>query len=187
MPPLRAALTRAALQSASIMTVADVAMQLLVEDRTLPFPPDDLERGRPYDPLRTMRWTTVGLTMHGPYFHLAFRRLDEAFGAGRSWSVVLKKTVAGQLLVFPPYLVALFSAMGLMEQGLEARAEDVTRAVRSRVPPAFVAGCAFWPVANCFNFAFVPTGMRVPYVAAVGGIWNGYLSYMNARKREAGR
>jgi len=54
--------------------------------------------------------------------------------------------------------------------------------VQQHVPKAFMCGCFYWPIANAINFTFVPTAARVPYLATVGGIWNGYLSYMNAKE-----
>ena len=58
---------------------------------------------------------------------------------------------------------------------------EVLDKVHKRVPEAFVAGCAFWPAANFINFSYLSAGARVPYLAAVGGLWNAYLSYINAK------
>lgn len=44
-----------------------------------------------------------------------------------------------------------------------------------------VNGCVFWPIANFINFSFISPGARLPYLATVGGLWNGYLSYINAK------
>mmetsp|Transcript_19375 Transcript_19375/g.41805 ORF Transcript_19375/g.41805 Transcript_19375/m.41805 type:complete len:291 (+) Transcript_19375:124-996(+) len=176
---------RAGLQSASVMTVADIVTQLLVEKRTLfgggtdeEIKTDDSQSSvAEYDPVRTLRWAIVGLTLHGPYFFNAFARLDRIFGAATSLLVVAKKTAFAQFVVFPPYLVALFTYVGILEGS-----DDVWGKVRDRVPKAFLSGCVFWPIANCINFAAVPSRMRVMYVASVGGLWNGYLSYLNAEK-----
>lgn len=176
-------LRRSGLQSASIMTIADVATQLLVEKRQFPGR-DDVDRSsqgivQHYEPSRTGRWAIVGLTLHGPYFFHAFRMLDRHFGPATSLSVVAKKTIFGQIAVFPPYLVALFGYMGIMEPDCH----DVPTKVKEYVPRAFVAGCAFWPIANSVNFAFVSAGGRVAYVASAGALWNGYLSFINARDK----
>ncbi|KAL9180481.1 hypothetical protein ACHAXT_010934 [Thalassiosira profunda] len=168
------------------MTCADAATQTLVEKRRL-FGGDDTQKNNAadcnsetnicYDPWRTLRWSLVGLTLHGPYFLHAFARLDRQFGPTTSLSVVATKTAAAQFIVFPPYLAALFGYLGLMEGHTR---EEISMKVQKRVPEAFAAGCAFWPIANAVNFAAVPGSMRVPYLAAVGGLWNGYLSYVNA-------
>uniref|UniRef100_A0A7S2EBU0 Uncharacterized protein n=1 Tax=Trieres chinensis TaxID=1514140 RepID=A0A7S2EBU0_TRICV len=173
-------LVRAGLQSASIMTVADVATQFFVEGRS--FPPTKTtklvaEGTLHYDPSRTLRWTAAGLVIHGPYFFASMSRVDAFFGPATSFLNVAKKTAFAQFVVFPPYLVALFASMGWMEG-----CDDVREKVVSRVPEAFLGGCAFWPVANAINFSFVPGSMRVPYLAGVGSLWNCFLSWLNARE-----
>lgn len=199
----RSAVVKAGLQSASIMTVADMTTQLLVEKRLFfandqtPNLKQQLEvavavQETMYDPIRTLRWATVGLTLHGPYFLLSFGKLDRLMlgggggGTTNSLLIVAKKTAIAQLVIFPPYLVALFTYMGVMEQGSDSNATEIMTRVRDRVPEAFMAGCVFWPFANCINFALVPASARVPYLASVGGLWNGYLSYMNAKRGEDG-
>ena len=178
----KSAAVRAGMQSASIMTVADITTQLVVEKKSLVGrnnkAEDDVTTTARYDPVRTLRWATVGLTLHGPYFRHCFARLDQMFaGTAQSLLVVAKKTALAQFIVFPPYLVALFTAIGLMEGN-----GDIFGKVRTNVPKAFMGGCIFWPIANCFNFALVPTTARVPYLASVGALWNGYLSWMNSRR-----
>ena len=178
----KSAAVRAGMQSASIMTVADIMTQLVVEKKSLVGrnnkAEDDETTTARYDPVRTLRWATVGLTLHGPYFRYCFARLDQMFaGTAQSLLVVAKKTALAQFIVFPPYLVALFTAIGLMEGS-----DDIFGKVRTNVPKAFMGGCIFWPIANCFNFALVPTTARVPYLASVGALWNGYLSWMNSRR-----
>ena len=183
----KSAAVRAGMQSASIMTVADIMTQLVVEKKALvgvgkassnDGDTSSKDAVANYDPVRTLRWATVGLTLHGPYFRYCFARLDQMFaGTAQSLLVVAKKTALAQFIVFPPYLVALFTAIGLMEGN-----DDLVGKVRTNVPKAFMSGCIFWPIANCFNFALVPSTARVPYLASVGALWNGYLSWMNSKK-----
>lgn len=75
--------------------------------------------------------------------------------------------------------------MGAAE-GLRS-ADDIVAKVCKRVPEAFAGGCVFWPVANTINFALVPATMRVPYLAAVGSVWNTFLSWLNAREQALGK
>jgi hypothetical protein len=159
---------RAGLQSGSIMSVADVATQLAVEGKTL-------TEGS-YDWKRTLRWTLAGLTLHGPYFFVGFSIVDKRLGAATTWKVVAQKTAVAQFVLFPPYLVALFGLMGVLEQH-----PNIPEKIRHRVPEAFASGCVYWPIANGINFAMVPQTMRVPYLAASAGLWNSYLSWANAR------
>lgn len=164
---------RSGLQSACIMTVADITTQLSLERRKISITKHTPENPN-YDPVRTMRWAAVGLTLHGPYFFLSFRKLDCLLGGATSATNAAKKTVIAQLLVFPPYLVALFACMGVMEGKNDMY--KIRTNVKHRVPEAFMGGCVYWPIANFINFSFVSTGARIPYLAAVGGLWNAYLS-----------
>ena len=159
------------------MTVADIMTQLVVEKRSLQDGDSDSEDVARYDPVRTLRWTTIGLALHGPYFRYCFSRLDQMFKT-QSLLVVAKKTALAQFIVFPPYLVALFTSLGIMEG---STGNDILEGVRTKVPKAFMSGCIFWPIANAINFSLVPSTARVQYLASVGALWNGYLSWMNSK------
>lgn len=158
---------RAGIQSGSIMCISDALTQIGIEGKTF---------DATYDLYRTLRWTAAGLLLHGPYFFVGFSRVDSFFGAATSIQTVAKKTAFAQFVLFPPYLVLLFSFMGLSEGH-----SNVPRKVQERVPEAFVGGCVFWPISNGLNFALVPPSLRVPYVATSAGLWNCYLSWANAR------
>lgn len=158
---------KAGLQSGSIMSVADVTTQWLVEGKNF---------SGGYDAKRTMRWALAGLTLHGPYFFLGFSAVDKRIGPATSIKVVAQKTAIAQFILFPPYLVALFTFMGVLEQQ-----PSIMEKVRTKVPEAFISGCIYWPIANGINFAIVPATLRVPYLAASAGLWNSYLSWENAR------
>ena len=198
-------LVRAGLQSGSIMSVADVCTQLVMEGRSLHLSSslndntDTTDDKSYYDPSRTLRWAIAGLILHGPYFAAGFARVDAYFGPATSIKVVAQKTAVAQFVLFPPYLVGLFTYMGLMEQQQQQQAQQqqqqgtpdttttttcssITQKVRQRVPEAFLGGCLYWPVANGVNFAVIQATMRVPYLALSAGVWNCYLSWMNESK-----
>jgi hypothetical protein len=157
------------LQSATIMSLADVTTQWLIEGK-------DFSHKRSWDMHRTMRWTLAGLTLHGPYFFVGFSYIDKLVGPAVSLKVVTQKTALAQFCLFPPYLVALFGFMGSLENH-----PDVFDKIKTKVPEAFAGGCVYWPIANGINFAMVPPSLRVPYLATAAGIWNSYLSWENER------
>jgi hypothetical protein len=179
-----AKLVRAGVQSASIMTLADMTTQVVLEGRswpgtttTQPTDKSSTATSDAYEPSRTLRWATVGLFLHGPYFFAAMGRLDRWAGPAVTWATVVKKTTVAQCIIFPPYLVALFGGLGVLEG-----TPDVGHVIVDRVPSAFLGGCVFWPLANLVNFSFVPATKRVPYLAAVGGVWNAFLSWLNNKR-----
>lgn len=71
---------RAGLQSGSIMTVADIMTQFVIEKQ-----PE-------LDYRRTIRWSIGGLILHGPYFFQGFQLLDQRLGPATSLKVVAQKT-----------------------------------------------------------------------------------------------
>lgn len=157
------------------MTLADIGTQTLVEKSQRDARVNDKTTSK-LDWQRTGRWTMAGLLLHGPYFFTGFTILDRRFGPATSLRNVALKTATAQFFLFPPYLVALFGFMGLMEGQ-----SDVIEKIEKRVPEAFLSGCVFWPVVNSVNFSVVSSTMRVPYLAACAGVWNSYLSWTNAR------
>ena len=120
----------------------------------------------------------VGCTLHGPYFYVMFGAVDRYFGQSRSLTTVLSKTALIQLTVFPLYLGALFTYLGLLER--KAWPEEVLANTKAKVPPSFLAGCVFWPVANAIGFRYFASTSRVAYLASTGVLWNTFISYTNA-------
>jgi protein Mpv17 len=170
-------LVRAGLQSGTIMGAADVATQLLTAIGDHDNNDDEDDEGRVvwrWDYERTIRWSAVGVTLHGPYFAAGFARLDAFWGASTTLTVVVQKTVAAQLVLFPPYLILLFAYLGWLE-GVENIGQKVTH----HAPAAFWTGCIYWPMANILNFGLVPTTYRIPYTSVAAGLWNCYLSHAN--------
>lgn len=159
------AMLRAGIQSGSIMAAADTVTQLQIEHRST------------WDARRTTRWATAGLFLHGPYFCAGFVQIDRYFGMATSFSNVIKKTLTAQIVLFGPYLAMLFGFLGWMEGH-----PNIQQKVQQQVPDAFIVGAFYWPVANSLNFALVPPSLRVPYLATAAGLWNGYLSWSNARQ-----
>lgn len=131
-------LLRAGLQSGTIMAAADAATQFWIEGQ------------QQYDPTRTVRWAICGLTCHGPYFLVGFSAIDRYFVSGSaasSLATVAKKTLAAQLILFPPYLVLLFSLMGVLEG--KSTQQQIVKKVKERVPEAFAGGCVYWYDIDC--------------------------------------
>mmetsp|Transcript_22951 Transcript_22951/g.63941 ORF Transcript_22951/g.63941 Transcript_22951/m.63941 type:complete len:242 (-) Transcript_22951:1451-2176(-) len=158
------------------------------------------------DQFRTIQWTAAGLLLHGPFLHFGFIMLDKYFPlpppsatSSQQMRAVLKKTMGGQVFVFPPYLLALFTYLAVTDYFLDALlptqtqtqsstttttlSQAVAQRIQTKVPEALMAGCVFWPVVNSFNFTFIAPAYRVLYTAAVGSTWNVYLNWHNSQRR----
>ena len=91
-----------------------------------------VEKKPSFDVQRTRTWALAGLLIHGPYFFLGFRKVDQYFAVKLvSLEVVAKKTAIAQFVLFPPYLVALFAYLGWMENA------PIQTKIRHCVPKAF--------------------------------------------------
>ena len=126
---------------------------------------------------RTARFAIAGLTLHGPYFHLGFGKVEQIFGPSKTFRTALVKMGTSQVTLFPVYLSLLFPYLSLMEGKSFSMAIDKTKQVWW---PTFVNGAIFWPAVNMINFTMVPPGSsRVFCVAFAGIVWNCYISYVN--------
>jgi protein Mpv17 len=52
-----------------------------------------------------MKFGVIGATLHGPYFYKGLELLEKSFGNKKGIATVFKKSIAGQLFVFPPFLL----------------------------------------------------------------------------------
>ncbi|KAK9820187.1 hypothetical protein WJX72_007267 [[Myrmecia] bisecta] len=137
-----------------------------------------------HDWRRTQRFALIGLTLHGPYFYQGFRVIDATFGASRTAEMASKKTLAGQLTLFPVYCAAFFAYMGLLEG---KSAERCIQKVKESYMPTYIGGSVFWPVANMINFMCIPSTGRVAYVSGAGLLWNSFLSWSNSKYGQSTR
>lgn len=188
---------KAALISGTGMMISDAVVQNLIER------PSKARKGEPcsWDYMRTAKWGMAGYTLHGPYFFMAFARVDKFFGPAANLATAMTKTAFVQVTLYPVYLGLLFTYLGVME-GVPLRCTDadavatsdgVTGMLQSsplvekvwkKVPESYLGGCIFWPIANTINFACVSTHMRVPYLTVCGFFFNSFLSWLNARESE---
>jgi len=133
---------------------------------------------------RTLRFFTVGLTLHGPMFHYAlpwlhrvqFCGVKRVFGNWQNHA--LPKVALGHVTLFPAYTSMFLGYLGVLE-GLSFR-ENMER-MASRLPDLLIYGSAIWPVANVVNFAYVPLHGRLLYLNMIGVGWNAFLSYQTCK------
>jgi protein Mpv17 len=112
--------------------------------------------------------------------HFYFRWLDTRF-IGNSTQMVLKKLTIDQLLVAPTTLAFFMSAA---VYGRSFSVTEVKEKLSEDYFPTLQANWMVWPAANFVNFKFIPSSYRIIYVASLGVMWNGYLSYVSNRPTE---
>jgi len=200
---------RAAMTSASVMSLGDVLCQALQaraarEDAdarardaraadaprglaTRAAPPRSPLRdvvGFEHDLARTGRFFVVGAALHGPFFHVAFRGLERAMGASTSATTVARKVAFGHTVLFPTYTAGFFFFMSALEGETMTAACD---RFRDKAVETFISGTAYWPFANAFNFAYVPRAGRILFLNAAGVAWNAYMSHVVSASEDGKR
>jgi len=134
--------------------------------------------GAPFDVRRNVRFAIAGATLHAPFWLYGFKLIDKLPLGGIGLMSAVRRTLATQILLSPPYFVLFYGWIGVLE-GLNPRqiVEFKTRCVVDTV----IRGLMFWPFVNVINFQFVAATHRLHYVTAAGVIWNVAVSYTNNR------
>ncbi|CBQ73422.1 conserved hypothetical protein [Sporisorium reilianum SRZ2] len=93
----------------------------------------------------------------------------------------LANRVAMDQLLFAPIGLALFTgSMGFMERG---SIDGVKAKFGEMYIPALLANWQLWPLVQLVNFRYMPLKYRVPFVSAVGILWNIGLSLLSQSTR----
>jgi len=109
--------------------------------------------------------------------HYYFRWLDGKF-SGTAASTVWKKLAIDQLVIAPASLAFFMSAA---VYGHSWSFDEVQVKLKVDYFSMLQANYMVWPLANYFNFKYIPSTYRILYVASLGVIWNAYLSYVTNR------
>jgi protein Mpv17 len=151
----RIRMLRAALTSCSLYAIGDAINQKVFKgDVNL---------------IQTLKFSIVGLTLHGPYFYRAFQLLDARYPQ-RTLTTAIRKALVGQVVIFPPYTALFLGYTSLLDQ----KQFDPMKLVDINLN-----GLLVWPAANILNFYLVPPAYRIAYINSIGIFWNTYLSYVS--------
>mmetsp|Transcript_28711 Transcript_28711/g.92639 ORF Transcript_28711/g.92639 Transcript_28711/m.92639 type:complete len:234 (-) Transcript_28711:853-1554(-) len=110
-----------------------------------------------------------------PMIHAWLRLLDAVLGKGTSWSVVTEKLLMDQLFWGPTFLLAFFTFVDLWDYLTGHRQPSSfhpVRMLREKVLPTHRSGMSFWIPVHLFNFAAVPSHLRILTISAANFIFN---------------
>ncbi|CAH2256668.1 mpv17-like protein [Pararge aegeria] len=124
------------------------------------------------------RIVAVGSCLYAPTLYYWYKFLDKKF-VGTAVKVVATKVVAEQFIMTPTLLAAFYTLLGVLE-----RREDVLEELRDKYWKTFLANQAFWIPGQTINFFFVPSNLRVVYVASASFIWINVLCFIKRQKVE---
>ncbi|XP_046968667.1 mpv17-like protein [Vanessa cardui] len=122
------------------------------------------------------RIAAVGSCLYAPTLYYWYKFLDRKF-VGTAVKSVATKVVSDQLLMTPVLLAAFYTILGVLE-----RKEDVFEDLRDKYWKTFIANQAFWIPGQIINFAFIPSNLRVVYVASASFIWINVLCFIKRQK-----
>ncbi|CAK1586021.1 unnamed protein product [Parnassius mnemosyne] len=123
------------------------------------------------------RIVAVGSCLYAPTLYFWYKFLDRKF-VGTSVRVVATKVASDQVIMTPILLGAFYTLMGIAE-----RKEDIFEELREKYWMTFIANQVFWIPGQTINFFFVPSNLRVVYVASASFIWINVLCFIKRQKK----
>ncbi|XP_050675277.1 mpv17-like protein [Leptidea sinapis] len=153
---------------ASFYTAAELSQQTFNKIYSTEKPDIDL--------ISAGRIVAVGSCLYAPTLYFWYRFLDRKF-VGTTLKTVLTKVTSDQLLMTPVLLAAFYTLLGVLE-----RKEDVFEELKQKYWKTFLANQAFWIPGQLINFTFVPSHLRVVYVASASFLWINVLCFIKRQK-----
>merc|ERR1719450_1842264 len=109
------------------------------------------------------RYVFVGSFVFSPVLTVWYRWLDGRM-PGTGAKMVAKKVAVDALVLDLPLYTGFYLIMNWLEGKSLAKGFEE---VRAKLVPTVVFSVLLWVPAQAFNFMFLPTGMRVVYIALV--------------------
>lgn len=132
--------------------------------------------GQGHDWARTARFTSLGLVM-GPYNHYWYTLLDKILPLA-NFKTVVKKILLDQTIFSPTSAYLFFTGADLLEG---KSIQESWCKFQSIFWTVYKADWCIWPPAQVINFYFLPSKVRVIYVAFITYIWDTFLCVMNTQ------
>lgn len=151
-PFLANCLTYGTITGAAELTQQTIAYKWLPKSRG--------EEQKPYDKLGILRYAVLGSCVLSPCLFQWYKWLDKTF-VGVSLGVLGKKIVMDAIFALPFY-AGFYTTLGVMERRCK---EEISSELKSKLLTTFVCGEAFWIPAQLINFRYIPSHLRVTYIA----------------------
>lgn len=152
----------------SFYTAAEFTQQT-VNKYYLPSKPD-------YNFASGARVVLTGSTLYAPTLYVWYKFLDRKF-VGTGMKTVLTKVLSDQLFMTPTLLACFFIILSVLEGK-----KDIFEELRHKYVKTFLANQSFWIPVQTINFAYIPSHLRVTYVASASFIWINVLCYIKRQQ-----
>ena len=101
---------------------------------------------------------------------------------GKSFIAILKKLTVDQLVIIPSMLATFF----LLNESFQGnRLNEILARFRKDYLKVLQANWSVWPIAQIFNFYFIPLLLRTIFVRCVSFFWGIYLSWTSHSNLES--
>lgn len=120
------------------------------------------EEKKPYDKLGILRYAILGSCVLSPCLFQWYKWLDRTF-VGVSLQTLGKKIFLDALFSCPFY-AGFYTSLGLMEGRCK---EEIHLELESKFVKTLLFGQVFWIPCQFFNFVYIPSHLRVSYIAAL--------------------
>ncbi|KAK3809563.1 MAG: hypothetical protein J3Q66DRAFT_287942 [Benniella sp.] len=134
-----------------------------------------------FDLPRTGRFVLYNFSV-APLIHTWYSFLDRNFPItnttatttklAHTMTPALKRMMADQVLFAPVGLALLFSGLTVLEGG---GVQEIKDKLNTTYLSTLKANYAIWPAVQLVNFSVMPLQLRLPFVSAVGIVWNAYV------------
>ena len=127
-----------------------------------------------------------------PVLYTWWQFLDRRW-PGTSLIPVVTKVAVNQLVVTPINSATFIMWGKHLEAWVQCRTADrnvvdwksvradAAKQLKQEIVGLLLSSCAFWPVVNAVNFAYVPVHLRIAFMSSAAVIWGGWLSHVSHR------
>jgi len=148
-------------------SVGDILAQKFIE-------PDD----KPYDIMRTIKFGSFGMLLHGTTGHYFYGFLDSKL-PGTKPITVASKVAIDQLVWNPIFGCMFFGYLNFVEGKSLAQYQSK---LENDLSTAVMGSWAVWVPAHTINFAFVPPAQRLLYINSIQIGYNMFLSFLGNKE-----
>ena len=136
-----------------------------------------------WDYERTGRISSYGAFITGPLLAVWYpflERLTKSNNIARfgTLAVPLAKVFMDEFVLEPPFLLVFFGYMNIAEGGT---IDSYKNKLSNEYIPTYITSLMGWPLVLLINFRYVPVFAQSAVVNACCVVWNGFLSYRNAK------
>jgi len=141
---------------------------------------DSIAHATRYDLGSIKRYALWGTFVIPPIYHTWYKWLDATYHlcekSPLNRTILAKKMVLDQFLLTPVIVVLFFITMSAMEGK-----SDWLQECKQKFFKTFGADCCYWLPVQALNFVYVPSDLRVAFIAVATFVWMNVLCWFKSQ------